>query len=159
MDNPPTQPATHTVAPRLGTGVADPAVAAFVEQLLCADADTIVLNMFSTFSRHIARIRAERHGKGRRTQYFKRNAWLDGAAGDLRGAEIKARRGWQDAREDAREDVREDAFEQFRRTLFPRERHATERPDELVNDPFEALRRVARDPFESFEEALRRVPK
>ena len=65
----------------------------------------------------------------------------------------------EDAREDAREDVREDAFEQFRRTLFPRERHATERPDELVNDPFEALRRVARDPFESFEEALRRVPK
>jgi hypothetical protein len=54
---------------------------------------------------------------------------------------------------------REDAFEQFRRTLFPRERHATERADDLVNDPFEALRRVARDPFESFEEALRRVPK
>ena len=53
---------------------------------------------------------------------------------------------------------REDAFEQFRRTLFPRERHATERADDLVNDPFEALRRVARDPFESFEEALRRVP-
>ena len=49
-------------------------------------------------------------------------------------------------------------FEQFRRTLFPRERHITKRPDELVNDPFEALRRVARDPFESFEEALRRVP-
>ena len=61
-------------------------------------------------------------------------------------------------REVAREDAREDAFAQFRRTLFPRERHATERPDELVNDPFEALRRVARDPFESFEEALRRVP-
>ena len=34
----------------------DPAVAAFVEQLLCADADDIVLNMFSTFSRHIARL-------------------------------------------------------------------------------------------------------
>ena len=37
-------------------GVVDPAVAAFVEQLLCADADDIVLNMFSTFSRHIARL-------------------------------------------------------------------------------------------------------
>jgi len=66
-----------------------------------------------------------------------------------------------------REEVREDAFEQFRRRLFPRERHATERSDEMVSDPFEALRRVARDPFEALEEerkeelrdeALRRVP-
>ena len=66
-----------------------------------------------------------------------------------------------------REDVRQDAFEQFRRRLFPRERHATERSEELVSDPFEALRRVARDPFEALEEerkeelreeALRRVP-
>ena len=45
---------------------------------------------------------------------------------------------------------REDAFGQFRRTLFPRERHATER----AGEPSER----ARDPFESFEEALRRVP-
>ena len=58
------------------------------------------------------------------------------------------------AREDAREDARQDAFAQFRRTLFPRERHATERPDELVNDPFEALRRVARDPFEELRRVL-----
>ena len=67
------------------------------------------------------------------------------------------------ATEAAREATREDAFEQFRRRLFPRERHATERPDELVSEPFEALRRVARDPFEALEEerreeALRRVP-
>jgi hypothetical protein len=47
---------------------------------------------------------------------------------------------------------REDAMGQFRRRLFPRERHATERSDELVSDPFEALRRVARDPFEALEE-------
>ena len=62
---------------------------------------------------------------------------------------------------------REDAMGQFRRRLFPRERHATERSDEMVSDPFEALRRVARDPFEALEEerkeelrdeALRRVP-
>jgi len=66
-------------ATRLQAGVDDPAVAAFVEQLLCADADDIVLNMFSTFSRHIARIRTERHGtEGYRTHYFKRSK-LDAA--------------------------------------------------------------------------------
>ena len=47
---------------------------------------------------------------------------------------------------------REDAMGQFRRRLFPRERHATERSDELVSDPFEALEEELR------EEALRRVP-
>ena len=41
-----------------------------------------------------------------------------------------------------REEVREDAFEQFRRRLFPRERHATERSDELVSDPRRTIERV-----------------
>jgi len=68
--------------------VDDPAVAAFVEQLLCADADDIVLNMFSTFSRHIARIRTERHGEqGYRTHYFKRSLRAKGAAAEGAAAE------------------------------------------------------------------------
>ena len=70
-------------ATRLQAGVDDPAVAAFVEQLLCADADDIVLNMFSTFSRHIARIRTERHGEqGFRTHYFKRSLRAKGVAAE-----------------------------------------------------------------------------
>jgi hypothetical protein len=85
-------------ATRLQAGVRDPAVAAFVEQMLCADADEIVLNMFSTFSRHIARIRKERHGDEHSPRYFRRNAWLDGAASVLRGDEAST--GWEDVRED-----------------------------------------------------------
>ena len=88
-------------------------MAAFVEQMLCADADDIVLNMFSTFSRHIARIRTERHGKERRTRYFKRSKLLDGAAKSLgwQAAHEHGQRANANAKEDeelARELARED---------------------------------------------------